>query len=94
MFQELEKHEREVLGEHYFHRDGMETTQEAINRLADLKRDQDWSRAVRLVTPYKAEPEPEPQIKLKDVSLRNDKRLEELLDEYIKNHLDKTEEPK
>lgn len=38
-------------------------------------------------------PDPEPEIKLADIARRNDKRLEELLDEYIKG-LDKIEEVK
>ena len=35
--------------------------------------------------PHKLEPEPEPKVKLKDIARRDDHRLEELLEEYIKN---------
>ena len=42
-------------------------------------------------TPPMQSPDPEPEIKLADIARRNDKRLEELLDEYLKR-LDKIEE--
>jgi hypothetical protein len=47
--------------------------------------------------PHKREPEPEPKIKLKDFTRRNDKRLEELLEEFVNTRdkrLDKSEETK
>lgn len=45
----------------------------------------------------KLEPEPEPKVKLANVHTRNDRRLEELLEEYIRNSektVDKSEESK
>lgn len=47
--------------------------------------------------PYYAEPEPKPEIALADVTRRNDARLEELLEEFVRNRdkeLDKTDEVK
>ncbi len=44
--------------------------------------------------PHKREPEPEPKIKLKDFTRRNDAALEKLIEEYLKKELDKTEETK
>lgn len=47
--------------------------------------------------PLKFESEPEPNIKMADVCLRNDARFEELLEEFVRNRdeeLDKIEETK
>jgi hypothetical protein len=47
--------------------------------------------------PYKSLPDPEPLVKLADFTRRDDKRLEELLEEFIRNRdkgLDKSNEVK
>lgn len=47
--------------------------------------------------PHKFEPEPEPKVKLENIHVRNDRALEALLEEYLKNSekpLDKTDESK
>lgn len=47
--------------------------------------------------PYYAAPDPEPEVKLKEVFQRNDSQLEKLIEEFVKNRekeLDKSEEEK
>lgn len=44
---------------------------------------------------YKSEPDPEPKVKLADICQRNDARLEELIEEFVRNReegIDKIEE--
>lgn len=46
---------------------------------------------------YYAAPDPEPLVKLADITTRNDARLEELIEEFVRNRekeLDKTDEVK
>lgn len=75
--------------------DGKRTTLAERNRHTESIRSMEMSNAY--LRPPKREPEPEPQVKLANITMRNDKRLEELLEEYIRNSekpIDKTDEVK
>jgi len=57
-----------------------------------------WERlGMAGLKPIKFEPEPEPKIKLADITRRDDARLEKLIEEFVRNRdrgIDKTKEVK